>query len=203
LRNPVALLLCLSLPGCGIAFSAKYPDRTFHDIDVTRPGPRGGIVEGTALKVRRFRVSPRYEGVELVTRKSDLQYESDFYNAFFVPPASMLAEEVREWMERSGPFEHVLDFSSHVDATHVLEASVASLYADAVDPAAPKAVIEIQFFVIDDRQVPPAIAFRKDYRKEAALKEATADAVVRGWSAGLAQILAEFEGDLRELKLKP
>jgi len=114
----------------------------------------------------------------------------------------MLTDEVRKWMEMTGAFEHVLDFSSHLDATHVLEASVAALYGDAANPAARKAVIEIQFFLIDDRVAPPTVAFRKNYRREIALKDAKADALVSGWADGLTQILAEFEGDLRQVKLR-
>jgi len=196
-----ALLMPLLAAGC-MDLSQRYPDARFHDINVTRPGPRAEGTPGAVLKIRRFRVSPRYEGVELVTRTSDLHYESDFYNKLFVPPASMLTDEVRRWLEMSGAFEHVLDYSSHLDATHVLEASVAALHGDAVDPAAPKAVIEIQFYVIDDRGAPPSVSFRKNYRREIAIKESKADTLVRGWADGLTQILAEFEGDLRKVKLK-
>jgi len=196
-----ALLALLLATGC-MDLSKQYPDARFHDINVTRQGERIEGAKGAVLKIRRFRVSPRYEGVELVTRKSDLQYESDFYNRFFVPPASMLTDEVRKWMEITGAFEHVLDFSSHLDATHVLEASVATLCGDVVDPAAPKAVIEIQFFLIDDHVAPPTVAFRKNYRREIALKEANAVTLVRGWADGLAQILVEFEADLRKIMSK-
>lgn len=193
--------MLLFATGC-MDLSKQYPDTRFHDINVTRPGGRVEGTKGAVLKVRRFRVSPRYEGVELVTRKADLQYEGDFYNKFFVPPASMLTDEVRRWLEQSGAFEHVLDFSSHLDATHVLEASVAALHGDIVESAAPKAVIEIQFYLIDDRGAPPSVAFRKNYRREIAIKESKADTLVRGWADGLTQILVEFESDLRNVKLK-
>ncbi len=196
-----ALLMLFIATGC-MDLSKQYPDARFHDINVTRQGERIEGTKGAVLKIRRFRVSPRYEGVELVTRKSDVQFEGDFYNKFFVPPASMLTDEVRRWLELSGAFEHVIDFSSHLDATHVLEASVATLCGDVVDPAAPKAVLEIQFFLIDDRSAPPTVAFRKNYRREIALKEANAVALVRGWADGLAQILVEFEADLRKIKPK-
>ena len=64
---------------------------------------------GKVLTVRRIRVTPKYEGKGLVYRLSELSYESDFYNEFFISPVSMFTEEIRKQLSESGLFKIVVD----------------------------------------------------------------------------------------------
>ncbi len=188
MRWSVTLVL---LAGC-VDLNKEYADRRFHDLDVTRTGDAKTPAAGTVLKVRRFKVASRYEGTEHVMKKG-AQYESDYYNCWFVPPGSMLTDETRAWLSTAGLFEHVVDFGSHLDATHVLEGNVSALYLDATD--APKSILEMQLFLMDDRETPATVAFRKTYRRE------IAGELVAGATRGLAEILAELEADVAQVKL--
>ncbi|MBI2922911.1 MAG: hypothetical protein HYY18_17795, partial [Planctomycetes bacterium] len=153
--------------------------------------------KGPILKLRPFQIASRYEGREFVWRKSDLEWETDFYNLFFTAPRQTVTDESRAWLAASGLFEHVLDFSSHVDATHVLEGHIVHLYGDARGKGA-KAVIEVQFFLVDDRATPSVVAFGKAYAEAVGIKEDSPEELVKGWNEGLGRILGALETDLRE-----
>ena len=112
-----AVALAIALPGC-LKLGKGYPEKRYYVLRApSRPGearpPDGGSEE--ILKVGRFRISPLYEGKEFVYQKEDLRYESDFYNVFFIPPASLITEEVRRWLGGSARFQHVMDPASHAE----------------------------------------------------------------------------------------
>jgi cholesterol transport system auxiliary component len=187
------------LAGC-IDLAKPYPERKAWVLKAERSGPPAVTATGTVLKVRRFKVSPRCDGVEFVLRRGDLHFESDFYNIFFETPAAMVTEEAKGWIAASKRFGHVVDFSSHVEATHVLEGNVVALYGDL--RAAPKAVLEAQFFLIDDRVTPPAIVLSRTYAKSVDAPDGGAEALAKGWNGALAQALEAFEADLAKVKIE-
>ena len=153
---------------------------------------------GKVLTVRRIRVTPKYEGKGLVYRLSELSYESDFYNEFFISPASMFTEEIRKRLSESGLFKLVVAPSSILDTTYILEGTVTSLYGDYRVKTAPKAVLEIQFFLLQETDNNPKMIFQNQYHKEEPLKDNTPEALVTSWNSVFNQILTEFETDLKE-----
>jgi cholesterol transport system auxiliary component len=195
------LLPLVLLAGC-VDLSKEYPERKYHDLQARRTASPNTPAAGTVLKVRRFRVSARYDHNEFVYRKSAQEYETDFHHVWFVAPAQMLTEEARRWLGEARVFEHVVDFSSHLDATHVLEGSVTALYADYAEATEPKAVMEVQFFLLDDVSSPPVVVFQGDYRREVKLVAAEPARLVTCWNSALTQILIALEDDLRKLNLK-
>lgn len=194
---PTTLLLAIAvlLTGCGINISRDLPDRKYYALEVNRGGPVNQAIEGAVLKVAGVRVSPRYKGRELVYRRGQLAWESDFYNQWFVLPAHMLTAQVREWLRASALFEYVPETGSHIEATHILESNVVSLYGDFREK--PEAVIEMQFFVIREEAGRTGIVFKKDYSRNVPMSKASAEALVAGWNRGLEEILAALEEDLK------
>ncbi len=185
------------LIGC-VNLERSYPEKRYFILDVSRDKNVSSPDTGTVLKVRRFRISSRYEGKGFVYRLKDLNYESDFYNEFFISPASLLTEEIRKWVAGSGLFQHVVDPSSYMDPNYVLEGAVTSLYGDYGVSTAPKAILEMQFFLLQETAASPKIIFQSQYHKEEPLKGNTPDALVKSWNKALNQILTEFETDLKE-----
>ncbi len=185
------------LIGC-VNLEKSYPEKRYFILDASRVEGISSPDTGKVLTVRRFRVSPKYEGKGLVYRLEELSYESDFYNEFFIAPASMFTEEIRKRLAGAGLFKHVIDPSSLLDSTYILEGAVTALYGDYRVNTAPKAVMEIQFFLLQETDVSPEIIFQGQYHKEEPLKGNTPDALVKGWNSTLNQILTEFETDLKE-----
>ncbi len=189
-------LLFLSM-GC-INLERSYIEKHYFVLDSSTAEDIDFPDTGKVLTVRRLRISPKYEGKGLVYRLKERSYESDFYNEFFVPPVSMFTEEIRKRLAVSGLFKHVVDPSSLLDSAYVLEGAVTALYGDYRVSTAPKAVMEIQFLILQETDVSPKIVFQRQYHKEEPLNGSTPDALVKSWNTALNQILTEFENDLRE-----
>lgn len=188
--------------GC-VSLEKGYPEKRYYVLDVSHPGETSSAANRSVLGVRKLLVSPRYEGKGLVYRRGDLSYESDFYNEFLISPSSLLTEEIRQWLAASGLFQHVVDPASHVQAGQILEGRVIALYGDYRDSGSPSAVLEIQFFLIDDVSARSEIIFRHQYRKEVAVGGNSTEALVKGWNQALQQILTSLETDLRATDLTP
>lgn len=173
------------------------PEKRYFILDASRDVDISSPDTGKVLTVRRFRVSPKYEGKGLVYRLEELSYESDFYNEFFISPVSMFTEEIRNWLAGSGLFKYVVDPSILLDSTYILEGSVTALYGDYRVSAAPKAVMEIQFFLLQETDSNPKIIFQSQYHKEEPLNDNTPDGLIKSWNAAFNQILTEFETGLK------
>ncbi len=195
MKRALALLLILSA-GC-VDLKAAYPDRRFYTIDTARPGAeRPGGDAKAVLRVRRFGASKMCDGSELVSRTGDATYDSDFYNVFFVPPATQVGEQTQRWLTGSGLFGHVVGAGSTVPETHVLEGHLVALHQDSRKPEAPLAVIEVQFMLVRVASDPAAVLHQKTYRKEIPLSDGKPATLVKGWGEGLGRILSALEEDL-------
>jgi ABC-type uncharacterized transport system auxiliary subunit len=191
----VALLL---LSGCVGALKSEYPERRYYTLAAERSGSAATPAKDGVLRIRRFTASKVSEGSELVTRKAEAEYETDFYNAFFVPPATQVTEQSQRWMSSSGLFSAVVGTGSSLPETHVLEGNVVALYADRRQ--SPAAVLELQFMLLKVASDPSAVLFQKSYRESVALTSDGPEAVIAGWNVALARILASLEKDLRIIK---
>ncbi|MBI3855319.1 MAG: membrane integrity-associated transporter subunit PqiC [Planctomycetes bacterium] len=193
------LVALVAATGC-VDLKSSYPDRKLYTLAAERPGAAAAPAKESVLRVRRFTASKLSEGSELVTRTAEAVYESDFYNAFFVPPAMQLTEQTQRWLGASGLFSAVVGTGSTLPETHVLEGNLVALHADRRGAAA--AVMEIQFMLVRVSSEPTAVLFQKNYREAVALSEDGPDAVVRGWNGALGRVLAGLEADLAKTPRK-
>lgn len=191
LRAALLAALAAAASSC-ISTEKAQPERRYHLIEAER---RGAAAEKTDLtiRVRRFRVSPRFDARNLVYRHSDTSYESDFYNEFLTDPASMFTESVRKWLSQSGRFASVLDPSASLEEDLVLEGYVQSLYGDF--RSTPAAVLELQVYLIKRGGGKDSIVFQKLYTRAAPVPAKSTDALLKGYSEALASILSELESD--------
>ena len=187
--------------GC-VNLEKGYPEKRYFILDASRDEDISSPDTGKVLTVRRFRVSPKYEGKGLVYRHGEFSYEYDFYNEFFVSPVSMFTEEIRKRLAGSGLFKHVVDPSSLLDSTYILEGAVTALYGDYRASTAPKAVMEIQFFLLQETDSNLKIIFQSQHHKEEPFKGNTPDGLINSWNTAFSQILTEFENDLKSNILK-
>lgn len=197
---PAGILVAVTFV-IGCSLEKKFPDKRYYVLDVSRPVADSSTANDVVLSVRTLRVSPRYERKGLVYRTGELNFESDFYNQFLISPSAILTQEVRQWMEASGLFQSVVASTSHMEVSYVLEGNITALYGDYRDTGSPKAVLEIQFFVISDVSVETEVVFQRDYGKQVSLKETSPQALVDGLNEALREILTALERDLRETTL--
>lgn len=168
-------LTALFLSGC-VTLSKSYPEKQYYVLDVAREAEKLPSVPGTVLKIRKFRISPAFEGKELVYRLGAAHYEADFYNEWFVLPNSMLTLQTLNWLAAAGLFQYVLDSSETLPATYILQGTVTALYGDY--SATPTKAIQ--------------------YRKEVEVVEQSPEALVSGWNGALRLILTAVEADMKQ-----
>ena len=125
-----------------------------------------------------------------------MTYESDYYNGFFISPGPMLNRKVSQWLQDCGLFQYVSDSSGLIDAPYVLQGEVSSLYGDYSEKKAPKAVLEIGFFIFDESSSGSEIVFQKKYHEAVLVDGKKPNDLVTGWNECLKRILTSFEGDL-------
>jgi uncharacterized lipoprotein YmbA len=149
------------------------------------------------LQMGNVHVAAAFSGNALVYRADEVRYVSDPYNAFIADPAAMLGNRMAAWLDRAGPFKTVAQPDSARPASYVLEASVTELYGDFRKGQPPAAVMAVQFALVDQTGVRPKMVLERTLSSRVDIGEASPDALVRGYGAALAEVLAELVADLR------
>jgi hypothetical protein len=184
--------------GCVGALKSDYPERRFYTLSAQRPGTALTPAKDGVLRIRRFSASKLSEGSELVSRSSETEYETDFYNAFFAPPATQLTEQAQRWLGSAGLFSAVVGTGSSIPETHVLEGNVVSLYMDDREKWG-VAVLELQFMLVRVGSDPSAVVFQKSYKTDERPPSGSRESVVKAWNVCLGKILTELEADLAKV----
>ncbi|MGE4294016.1 MAG: ABC-type transport auxiliary lipoprotein family protein [Desulfovibrio sp.] len=150
------------------------------------------------LRLRRVQVSPLCSGREMVFRSAGAAFNSDYYNTWFVPPADMLGQGLRQWLENSGLFAHVLDDASMAGATLTLEGTANALYGD-FSGSAPVAVVEMQFLLLDESTAHNDIVFSGSYEERVPLASEAPSELASGLRRGVGAVFARLEADLAKI----
>ncbi len=189
----LGLLIILSSAGC---MQRKTVVKDTFLLDAQRPGESIQAMSETVLAVQPFSIAPAFGGKGLVYRTDENQYESDFYNEYFVSPAAMMTEQTRNWLSESGVFARVLSPISSVEPTHILEGHIKQIAADVRDKANPKAVLELSFFLLEQHKRERTIRFQKTYSATQPLESKTAPACIAALNQCLTEILENLEKDM-------
>ena len=185
--------------GC-VSIERSYPDKRYFVLDVAASTSAPSPADKGVLQMVSARVSPRYADRNFVYRRSDTRFESDFYNQFLVSPSALVTEELRYQMARAGLFKFVVGSTNALAPTHTMETIVNALYGDFRDLRAPKAVIEIEFFLSQETS-PSSIVFHKLYEKVVPVQERHPEALVQGWNQALQGISNSLLSDLKASQL--
>ncbi len=197
MRASMILLVLLFLPSACLKFErAGFPDKQSFMTEVSRPGAPVSNSSPVRLKIKGLRISPEFQGKNFVYRTGPMTYESDFYNEFFISPAAMLTRNIRQWLQDSGLFQTVSDYSGFMDTPYVLHGEVSALYGDFSKKTSPEAVLEIVFVIFDTSAPETRIVFQNQYHETHAFVDGKPGDLVTAWNHCLKQILTSFEDDL-------
>ena len=98
---PLMLATCLlGAAGC-VSFKKPAPDKRYHVLEVERPGEARVASLNETLKVLEAKISPLHDKNGLIYRIGDLQYETDYYNEFFISPRELITEEMTVRLEEA------------------------------------------------------------------------------------------------------
>jgi cholesterol transport system auxiliary component len=188
--------------GCS-SLSSKYPDRAFFVLNVERDGEAAATPHEISLHIREVAVSPLYNHRGFTYRDTQFEFETDYYNAFFIAPGSMITQELREWMRKAGLFKNIADPYNRLESDWTLGAQVSALYGDFSNRDDPRAVLGLHAVVLGDNEGRPLMIFEKTYEKSVPIAERSATALVAGWTQALSELFQEIENDLGALPPKP
>ncbi|WP_320176273.1 hypothetical protein [Maridesulfovibrio sp.] len=192
----VFVALCAAA-GC-VKLERPSLDRKYYTLDVVRDDVQENNIKSVKnLIVRRIKISPRYEDRDLVYKVGDNVFEADYYNSFFVPPASLITQDLRVWMGKSGVFANVLGPESLGTGELLLEGVVNSIYGD-YSCMEPKAVIKMQFIMLNNSNPDLPIVYSRDFSREETIGSTGPAALVKAMNKGLTEIFIELEKDLAE-----
>ncbi len=216
-RKSALILLAISTAllasGC-VSLKRPYPEKRYYAIgawtpesasntNAAAPASSPAVSESAqqrgALCVRDFRVAPGLRGKELVYRTGEYTFASDYYNEFFTSPGPMLAEFTRRRLAQSGLFAEVADPSSATAAAWTLEGNIAQMHGDFRDRSAPKAVLEIQVFLLDSARPGSLVIFQQTFYYAKPIERAAPEALVRGWDEALGEFAPALESALKTL----
>lgn len=177
-------------------------DRRYYLLDVQRNAPTLTTQNEAVLLLRSFQMSPGFSPKELTYRSSDSQYESDYYHQFLIDAGQQITEQARLWLLQSKYFAEVIHGGSDVDPTHILEGNIAKLYGDFRDENQPRAVMNLELFLIDIKTDPSQVILSQTYEHIVNIPETTAEGLIQAYNLCLQQILSTFETDLQKIKLE-
>jgi len=200
-RSKTAAGTCLAVimmcpTGC-LDLKKSYPEKRSFVLDVGAPPQETPANGAIVLKINKLRVSPLFAGRAMVYRVADLQYESDFYDEWFVAPGTLVTQQVHQWLSRSAGFEMVVVGTNHVEPTHLLEGTVTEFYGDF--RAAPRAVLGLELHLLDaihERQF-----FRRTYHQDVPLSDQSSEALARGLTEALRAVLVDVVKDITAVEL--
>jgi len=186
----VGACAALVVAACGIGKPA--PHTATYVLDPPQPTRTSTTRHPQALRMGNVRVAPAFASPPLVYRTGEVQYTPDFYNAFIAEPGPLLGASMAEWLDRAGPFKTVSQPGGYVNAPYALEAVVTELYGDFRPGRKPAAVMTVQFTLVDVTGPSPTVVMERFIGRRIDLPEASPEALVRGYSVALGQILEEL-----------
>ncbi|WP_018994932.1 ABC-type transport auxiliary lipoprotein family protein [Thioalkalivibrio sp. ALJ2] len=133
-KVPILMLAALVLGGCTLLPDREPLDRSWYLLELPDEPPARTAEEPVAVELGSVRVAPAYAGNGLVYRLGNHQYESDYYNEWFLKPSEQLEQLLRERWTRNDAALELVDNASAVREqgrpavrVHVL---ITALYGD-------------------------------------------------------------------------
>jgi cholesterol transport system auxiliary component len=198
-RRAALLALAAGLCGCANPFSRPFPDKTIFVLQVPRPGPRQPAPRPRVLLMRDVTAASNAEARGLVTRLPDGRQQTDFWNEFALPPARLVDDQLRRWLEESGAVSAVLGPGSLVQSAAALEVTLLALYADLADRARPAVVVSLSFLLLNTQRTPPGLITQAMLSERVPIQATDPAAIVAGMNAALATMFAEIERRMRAI----
>jgi cholesterol transport system auxiliary component len=194
------VIIPATVAGC-LDFKKSYPEKRSFVLDIGVAQQQETPSKGNmVLKIHKLRVSPLFAGRAMVYRVADLQYESDFYDEWFVAPATLVTQQTSNWLSGSGNFQLVLFGTNHVEPTHLLEGTVTEFYGDFRE--APRAVFGMDLQLLDAVHE-HHVFFRRTYHRDVPLSDRSPDALARGLTEALRTVLIEVAKDIAAADAAP
>jgi len=151
------------------------------------------------VKVERVDVNHAYFNRDFNYRVGPDEFISDYYNQFYRPVGVLVTNEIYKWFSSTGLFKDVLPVNNLINSKYILDSKIVDIYGDYSNPVDPRAVLNMQFFLVDDSSDIAKLVYSNVYNQSVAISSRTPGALVEGWNEALKNILKQFETDLSNI----
>lgn len=189
----VAVSLALGSASC---FRREFPVRRQYVIATVRPELAAPKADGAVLSLARVRTQPQYDRKGFVYRTSDLTFTDDFYNNFYVTPATMVRTAIYEWLAASGAFRLVVDAETLAASDYVLETRLDHFYVDLRPDVERASVVAFTATLLRSGREKSAPVLMRSYEEREPVEGKGADADAAAWSVALKRALSRLEADV-------
>jgi len=196
----VFFAVAATLASCSL--SRPTPVKRMFLLEPTAPAASAATPKTESVRVGIVNVAAPFRGKTFVYRESDLRYEADYYDEFFISPAIMISDATAKALAASNVFRRVVPFGgASTEGDYTLDGFVSELYADTRNAAAPAAVITITYYLTPTNAINPGVVWAHEYRQQAKASGKDAEAMARGWNEALTAVLAQLTRDLAAAQL--
>jgi len=190
-----ALLL---VSGC-LNLEKSYPQKSNYTLEALRSAQTQQPPSQQILQIRKFASAPAYRGRGFVYRTGEQTWQSDYYRQFFTPPAAMITEQCRRWLQQAGIYSQI-NQGGYPPPDHLLQGRIVALHGDYRPGRTPIAALELQLTLIDAGSTPSRTVLDRLYRRSLPLADRRPATLVNAWNDALTAILGEFEAQLRQAR---
>ena len=125
------------LAGC---LSTKYFQQNKFMLHIKMPKTTSSFRHGKILQLKDPVIIPQFANNAFVYRTSQVQYQVDSYNVFFIPAFQQIKQLLTEYLSKTPFISQVVDTPSLIPAGYVLSSKILALYADYRDRNNPKEI---------------------------------------------------------------
>ncbi|MCE2572651.1 ABC-type transport auxiliary lipoprotein family protein [Motilimonas eburnea] len=192
--NLVAVLaMTLLLTACSLSKPVEQP--TTYVMVAEPPSMQLKQIKPT-LRLDYVRSTAPFNQTQMVYRMDEVKFESDFYNRYISEPADIVGNQVGLWLERAGLYGTVTQPSIRTPAEQILQIVITKLFGDFREGLPPAAVMEMQFVLIENKDVRPTTVLEKTYISRVELDAKTPAALAKGQGQAMTHILQQFASEL-------
>ena len=196
LHRSLLATLAMAMAGIGcLSKTALLPHSYSIDPPAKRSPPSSG---GIVLSLSRVEVAPPYSGQPFVYRTGEHDLVRDPYARFVSPPGWLLTAAIKGYLADADFVRDVVSPGHRIRSEATVEVTVSEM-AGEILPSSSSSVLTLQFRVFSnpDSAHQAVEILLKTYSSKLPISPATASEVVGGWNRGLADIMVEFQADLR------
>lgn len=196
-RSWMVAALAVMVGGLGACSRPATVKGTFV-LEPPMPPPVAKTQPGS-VRIGTVTVGAAFRSKQFVYRKSELEFETDYYNEFLVSPAANIGEATARALNAARAFATVVPAGTALEPDWVLDVFVESLYGDGRAMDKPSAVLSMTFFLRKgDGAVP---VWTKTYSRRTPFTTGSAASYIAAQNGSLGEILAELSRDISALTL--
>lgn len=191
--------MVLLIFGCS-GLKREYPTKNYYNFDVINEIMVNNNQGKNYIKIERTDVNHAYHHRDFNYRVGPDEFISDYYNQFYKPVGALVTSEIYKWLSSAGIYKDVLPINNLINAKYILDSKIVDIYGDYSNPDDPRAVLNMQFFLVDDSSDIAELAYSNVYNQSVSISSRTPAALVQGWNGALKNILKQLETDLRTIE---